>query len=534
MVPVWNPGPDFDRCVTSLLGQSLPADRFEVIFVDDGSTDGTAERLDELADRHTHVSVVHIPNSGWPGLPRNIGIERARGEYVQFVDNDDSLGPEALERLVAYGRANDADIVIGKVTSDFRPTHHPVFRVNRPRCTILDAPLVNILTPHKMFRRALLQRHPQLRYPEGKRRLEDQLFVVKAYLLANNISVLADYPCYYYNKRTTGKNAGSNLIEPKPFYGNLREVLDVVDEYAATPAERDRLLLRFLRADVLARVGDQLPHRKPAYRDQLFAEIHALLKERFSPALDAALPAMVRVRAALAREGRLEDLIAYALRTRGVNLAAHVEQWSWSAGRLAVCARLRLVDADGVPLPLVRRGGDVYLAEELTGPDVPWAARLLHLDAPDELADIVIRRRETSELYYLPSTSRVELTDGADGAVSLTYVVDGVLEAATALAGRPLTDGIWDLQGRLQVLGWVVSKRLGGDRGPGARTPRGVVTVGGLRLQPYLTEGGGTLAIAAERPGGTLRKRALQILRHVPPDARSRVRTFIAKVRNGG
>ena len=62
-----------------------------MIFVDDGSTDGTRRRLDALAAEHDHVRVEHIPNSGWPGRPRNVGLDLARGEFVYFVDNDDWL-----------------------------------------------------------------------------------------------------------------------------------------------------------------------------------------------------------------------------------------------------------------------------------------------------------------------------------------------------------------------------------------------------------------------------------------------------------
>ena len=58
---------------------------------------------------------MHQANSGWAGKPRNTGIRVATGDYVQFVDQDDWLGDEALERLHAYAVANDADIVIGKM-----------------------------------------------------------------------------------------------------------------------------------------------------------------------------------------------------------------------------------------------------------------------------------------------------------------------------------------------------------------------------------------------------------------------------------
>ena len=86
VVPVYNPGRYIEPCIESLLRQTLPPGEHEVVFVDDGSTDETPARLDELAASHSHVRVIHQENSGWPGKPRNVGVEASRGEYVQFVD----------------------------------------------------------------------------------------------------------------------------------------------------------------------------------------------------------------------------------------------------------------------------------------------------------------------------------------------------------------------------------------------------------------------------------------------------------------
>src|SRR5688572_6018574 len=101
IVPVFNPGPRLEGCVRSLLAQTMPPGDLELIFVDDGSTDGSPARLDALAAEHGHVRVEHISPSGWPGRPRNVGIGMACGEYVLFVDNDDWLGEEAAARMHA-------------------------------------------------------------------------------------------------------------------------------------------------------------------------------------------------------------------------------------------------------------------------------------------------------------------------------------------------------------------------------------------------------------------------------------------------
>jgi glycosyltransferase involved in cell wall biosynthesis len=96
VVPVFEPGPLIEPLIASLLVQTMPAGERELVFVDDGSRDGTAERLDTLAAEHLGVRVLHIPNSGWAGRPRNVGLDAARGEFVFFADHDDWLDPEAL------------------------------------------------------------------------------------------------------------------------------------------------------------------------------------------------------------------------------------------------------------------------------------------------------------------------------------------------------------------------------------------------------------------------------------------------------
>src|SRR5690348_13293955 len=102
VVPTFDSGPRLAALVASLDEQSLSTDDFEVVLVDDGSSDGTEALVDAIAAARPNVRAEHVPASGWPGRPRNVGLDAARGEYVYFVDHDDRLGVEALERLTDY------------------------------------------------------------------------------------------------------------------------------------------------------------------------------------------------------------------------------------------------------------------------------------------------------------------------------------------------------------------------------------------------------------------------------------------------
>jgi glycosyltransferase involved in cell wall biosynthesis len=314
IVPVYNPGADIDDCIRTLLAQSLPRDEYEVIFVDDGSTDGTAERLDGLAAEEPNVRVEHIPNSGWPGRPRNVGLDMARAPYVYFVDNDDWLGAEALERLHARAVADDADIVIGKVVGHGKYVPRGLFRESRSGLTLEWQPLLGLLTPAKLFRRSLLDEYG-IRFPEGPRRLEDHMFVVHAYLHARGISVLADYPCYHWVLRSEGNDANASYKQfaPAAYYDNVREVLDLVEEHTEPGELRDRMLSHWYRGKMLGRVGGgYFARRDRAYRRELYDAVRALAVERYDESVERFLAPSLKLRSRLLRDGDYEGLEALA------------------------------------------------------------------------------------------------------------------------------------------------------------------------------------------------------------------------------
>jgi len=86
--------------------QSIGRHRVEVVAVDDGSTDGSGEQLEILAKFWDNLIVVHQENSDGPSRPRNVGLEKATGRFVFFLDADDYLGPEALQRMGPWRTGN--------------------------------------------------------------------------------------------------------------------------------------------------------------------------------------------------------------------------------------------------------------------------------------------------------------------------------------------------------------------------------------------------------------------------------------------
>ncbi len=109
IVPVYNTVHYIRRCVDSILCQDYR--NLEILLVDDGSTDGSGELLDEYARMDGRICVIHQENAG-VSVSRNRALDLARGEYVQFVDSDDWLAENATSLFVAAALEHGCDMVI--------------------------------------------------------------------------------------------------------------------------------------------------------------------------------------------------------------------------------------------------------------------------------------------------------------------------------------------------------------------------------------------------------------------------------------
>ncbi|HET7387631.1 MAG TPA: glycosyltransferase [Nocardioidaceae bacterium] len=491
VVPVYNPGEHIEPLLASLRRQSMPAADFEVVFVDDGSTDETPARLDKLAAEQPNVTVVHTPNSGWPSRPRNIGVDTAVGDYVWFVDNDDEIGDEALERLHDYAVAHDADVAVGKeVRRPGRWAQWALFDVNRPDATLADGPLLSPLTPHKMFRRAFLDRHG-IRFPEGRRRAEDAPFVMRAYFLANRIAVLSDYPCYVWTKRPG--HAGARPTDWGGWFAALTDVLDVVEEHTVPGEFRSRLLGRWYRGKCLAMAGKVLPKVGEEQARSFFDAAQAFVADRLPPSVEGAAPNSMTLRSALFRSGDLPGLRALTTWEAGLRVEQETTDLRADADGFTLTGTMRLVDAEGAPVRVRSDRADRRLwvpPAELAEVTARLPAHLLEVTSAldNAVTDLVVVDRRSHDAVRASGSCRAIPPASEEGPLAFAFEV--ALRPDETNAGTPLRAGVYDLYQLLTLGGLAHRTRLRAPAGSRLRAGLPSVWWGRHACTAYTTHAG--------------------------------------------
>lgn len=109
IVPIFNVENYLDRCLHSLLEQDIPASKYEIILINDGSTDSSYDIAKQYKEKYNNVILLTQENKG-QGSARNKGIEFANGKYIMFVDSDDMLLPNVLNKILTVSEEKDLDV----------------------------------------------------------------------------------------------------------------------------------------------------------------------------------------------------------------------------------------------------------------------------------------------------------------------------------------------------------------------------------------------------------------------------------------
>lgn len=213
-IPVYNGRTLFRNCLESVISSTLPRDRFEIVIADDGSTEPeTLAILEEfersLAADPGFFRVIWMgTNSGGAARPRNRILDEAAGEYVFFLDSDDTIGNEALERIAEALAATPADwVAIHQVPVNGRGA---VARIRQAHAEVPRAKALSTLTVHKVFRRAEIERQ-QLRFDEGLPSGQDVSFAFSYILNATRFLMLGGYDYYFLTQHAGDPNEPAHL-----------------------------------------------------------------------------------------------------------------------------------------------------------------------------------------------------------------------------------------------------------------------------------------------------------------------------------
>lgn len=207
IIPAYNCHNKLPACIDALFFQNFTD--FEIILVDDASTDGTKDYCEHLAGHYKNICCLSQARNAGQGLARNAGLAAAKGEYILFVDADDTMHSTMLSSLFHAAQKSAADMVICGYTESSDTKERSVLPAPHytPRALLQDRRLVGAPW-NKLFRRSFLQKNV-ITFPHC-RFAEDTAFVCKA--LACN-PVIQSCPVALYNYSMHVGNTSHSLSQ---------------------------------------------------------------------------------------------------------------------------------------------------------------------------------------------------------------------------------------------------------------------------------------------------------------------------------
>ena len=223
IVPVYNVEAYLERCVESILQQTYA--HFELILINDGSTDSSGQICDHLASQYENIKVYHIGNAGVSNA-RNMGIQLATGSWVTFIDSDDFVTQDYLATLASAVEGVNVGFVIAPlhhikngIVTDL-PSHSgktELWSTEETMKELLMTTRTSFFPVAKLFKRDLLADE---KFNTNYHLAEDALFLTELLLKTRCSSVFIDKPIYYYDHREGSATTSVN-----------RYVFDTIEVY---------------------------------------------------------------------------------------------------------------------------------------------------------------------------------------------------------------------------------------------------------------------------------------------------------------
>lgn len=230
IIPAFNAEETIENTVNCILYAGLKD--YEILIIDDGSTDGTGHMCDRLAAKHSGVKCIHKANSGVSSA-RNTGVMNSKGDYIIFVDADDYIEQDSLSNAVDIIEAQHPDMLIFGMYFDYYyrnsvyrsdslvPPCSGMLTLEQVKMKFSELYAANALTPvwNKFFsRKVIIDNH--VLFCETMILFEDFMFTIETLEKCNKVYCLQE-PIYHYRQSEDEKNAYRRLCR----IGDLSEYL---------------------------------------------------------------------------------------------------------------------------------------------------------------------------------------------------------------------------------------------------------------------------------------------------------------------
>lgn len=231
IIAAYNVEKYIDECFDSLINQTL--EDFEIIVVNDGSTDSTRYILEKYSSIMKNMILINQENSGSPGGPRNRGIELASGKYIFILDPDDVLPYRALEVLYNAAEKSRADLTCGNYLRfnskrAWTPRHisEKFFQEERKINFAENIELLNHgVTWNKLYLTSFIRKH-NIKYNEKMKNGEDKPFMLDAYFYANYIYLIPDIVYKYREREDINNKSATQELTLSIFKQSLDAIVD--------------------------------------------------------------------------------------------------------------------------------------------------------------------------------------------------------------------------------------------------------------------------------------------------------------------
>lgn len=264
IIPVYNTAKYLPRCLDSVLQNTYQ--NLEVICINDGSTDNSADILEEYVRKDSRVTAISQQNTGVSSA-RNVGLDQATGEYIAFVDSDDWIHPQYFEILADLADKYEADCVLcGTRTADHKEIDFER-QYTKDSVKIVATDLKGVMTSNlwrtriwgRLYNRKLLS---AVRFPVNIRLTEDTCFNLSALCFKERIQVVAvDTKLYFYFQRA---DSAVHTLSAKDSYPALALQIDMCDR--CETSHRIYIVEHIIKQALSVRYGTMFSDDKKEYR----------------------------------------------------------------------------------------------------------------------------------------------------------------------------------------------------------------------------------------------------------------------------